>query len=132
MSPRFLVSYNISLWVWGVKQSTAQSIEHDAKNYGYGNIKRNSSEEALTTSDYYQAIYPTYLVKNILTRREKEWFDISHNPWVVGTIYNIGNKKNKAPHENPQIWWATINIGNENHSYWAISMIIYRYLKIYK
>lgn len=132
MSPRFLVSYNISLWVGWIKQSTAQSIEHDAKKYWYGDIQRNPSEKALTTSDYYQAIYPTYLVKNILTRREKAGFDISHNPWVVGTIYNIGNNTNKKPHATPQIWGAIINIWWTQHTYWAISMMIYRYLKIYK
>jgi hypothetical protein len=132
MSPRFLVSYNTSLWIGWIKQTTAYEIEKDAKKYWYGKITRSPTEESLTKSNYYQALYPTYLVKNILTRWSMEWYDISKKPWVVWTLYNMGNNKNKIPHENPQIWWAVIKAWWKEYSYGWISMVIYWYLKIYK
>ena len=135
-TPTLFRSYNVSLGVGGIKISTAKKVARDAKRYGYGDIFWATSGQdltaLLTTSDYWQAIYPTYLVKNILTRWQLSGYDISHNPGVVGTLYNMGNSEDKIPHKNPQIWWSVIPIGNHKYVYWWISMWIYWYLKIYK
>ena len=130
-----LRSYNISLGIWGIKLSTARQIAKEAKLYGYGDVFWNYTDETLTTmlttSDYWQGIYPTYLVKNIITRWQLSWYDISHNPGVVGTLYNMGNPNDKPPHDTPEIGWSVIPIGKHKYVYWWISLWLYRYLKIY-
>ncbi len=135
-TPTLFRSYNVSLGIGWIKISTAKKIAKDAKLYGYGEVFWATSgqdlTDLLTTSDYWQAIYPTYLVKNILTRWQLSWYDIAHNPGVVGTLYNMGNAADKVPHKNAQIWWSVIPIGHHKYVYWWISMGIYWYLKIYK
>ena len=134
-TPTLLRSYNISLGIWGIKLSTARQIAKEAKLYGYGDVFWNYTDETLTTmlttSDYWQGIYPTYLVKNIITRWQLSWYDISHNPGVVGTLYNMGNPNDKPPHDTPEIGWSVIPIGKHKYVYWWISLWLYRYLKIY-
>ena len=135
-TPKLLRSYNISLGIGGIKVSTAKRIAKDAQRYGYGDVflsgKKLDLISNLTISDYRQWIYPTYLVKNIITRRSLSWYDISHNPGIVGTLYNMGNPIDKPPHADPEIWGAVITIGKHKYVYWWIAMGLYRYLKIYK
>ena len=137
-TPTLLRSYNISLGIGGIKLTTAREIMKDAIAYGYGDMieeNKNASDsrltQILTESDYRQGVYPTLLVKNILERRSLSWYDISSNPWVVGTLYNMGNHKDKLPNPHPQIGWSIIQIGKHRYTYGGISLWIYRYLKIY-
>lgn len=135
-TPKLLRSYNVSLGIGWIKISTAKRIAKDAITYGYGGIfspvKKLNLTNILTTSDYRQWIYPTYLVKNIITRRSLSWYDLSHNPGVVGTLYNMGNPIDKPPHDNPAIGGAVITLAGHKYVYWWIAMGLYRYLKIYK
>lgn len=133
-TPKLLRSYDVSFWIWGIKLTTAYKIKNDAIKYWYWEDLRWDviTEEKLSSDDSFNAKYATYLVKNILTRREKDWYDISKNPWVVWTLYNMWNDKNKKPNWDPKIWWSIININWNKYTYWWISMWLYRYLKIYK
>lgn len=134
-TPRFLVSYNVSLGVWWIKVTTARQVVSDAKKYGYGDIFPPYDESGvtamLTTSDYRQWVYPTYLVKNIITRWQRAGYDISHDPGVVGTLYNMGNNITREPHAHPQIGGSVITIWWKDYVYGWLSMAIYRYLTIY-
>ena len=135
-TPTLFRSYDVSLGIGGIKLSTARRIAKDAKLYGYGDIFGSYDDTTLTTmlttDDYRQGIYPSYLVKNIITRWQLSGYDISHNPGVVGTLYNMGNITVKAPHDTPQIGGSVIPIGQHKYVYGGISMGLYRYLKIYK
>lgn len=143
MTPRLLRSYNVSLWIGWIKIETAKRIKKDAIEYWYkrwpfDNMwKLRLWDDIITSSwladnDAFNAKYSTFLVKNIITRRKNAWYDISHNPWIVWTLYNMGNDKDKIPHNNPKIWGSIINIWNNKYVYWGISMVVYWYLKIYK
>ena len=136
-TPTLFCSYNISLGVWGIKLTTARQIVTDAKKYWYGDIfwKLNYNDSGLTailtTSDYWQGVYPTYLIKNIITRRQLSGYDISHNVGVIATLYNMWNAKKKQPNANPQIGGSEITIGQHKYVYGGIALWVYRYLKIY-
>jgi hypothetical protein len=93
------------LGIGGIKVYTATLIKKDAINYGYGSGLQNDkiTEYDLANDDDFNAKYAVYLVKNILTRREKADLDISDNPGVICTLYNMGNHPNKEPHKYPKI-----------------------------
>jgi len=128
-TPKLLRSHNISVWIAGIKLNTAIKIKNDAIKYGYwDNLRQNIREEKLAYDDI-SWIYATYLVKNILTRRQLSWYDISKEAWIVWTLYNLGNRIDKQPNVNPKIWGSVITIDWKQFLYWEISLGIYNYLK---
>jgi hypothetical protein len=108
-------------------------IRKDAIKYSYGADLQDDqiTEQSLEYDDDFNAKYATYLVKTILTRREQADIDISNNPGVVCTLYNMGNHPNKQPHANPKIGGSVIWIDDHKYVYGGISLAMYRYLKIY-
>jgi hypothetical protein len=85
----------------------------------------------LANNDAFNAKYAAYNVFNIIEKRKRAGYDISKNPGVVCTLYNIGNEE-KEPNANPKIWGSVIRIGDRNYVYWGISRGVYRYLKIFQ
>lgn len=133
MTPRPLRSNNVSLGIGWIKLETAYQIKKDADKYWYGTWLYWSeiTTETLTNNDAINAKYAVYLVKNILTRWQLSWYDISDKPGVVWTIYNIGNRKDKIPNANPKIWWAVINIWWRDFVYGWLAEWVYWYRKIF-
>jgi hypothetical protein len=43
----------------------------------------------------------------------------------------MGNHPNKEPHKYPKIWGSVIMINDKKYVYGGLSMVMYRYLKIY-
>ena len=130
-------SYNVSLGIGGIKYTTAVKIRKDAMEYWwdyYENDAYKIKNDIITSSwladnDTFNAKYATFLVSNILMRWKREWIDISNNPWVICTLYNLGNPTKKQPHENPQVWGAVIPIGKGKYTYGEIAVWIYQYLQ---
>ena len=141
-TPKLLRSYNVSLGIGWIKLDTAYRIRKDAIEYAYSkwpidNMAKVRLRDIITTSslsdnDRINAIYATFLVKNIITRWKLSWYDISNKPGVVCTLYNMWNDEDKVPHKDPKVWWAIIPINWNNYTYWAIWMGIYYHLKLNK
>jgi len=130
-TPTLFRSYDISVWIAWLKLWTANKIKRDAIEYWYGDeLKKYAlTENLIATDDELSAKLAAYLVKNIIYRRELSWYDISNDVWVIGTLYNMWNPKEKAPHENPQIGWSIIDINGYKFAYWELSLWVYNYLK---
>lgn len=137
-TPTLFRSYDISLWIGGIKVTTANKIKKDAitfwnKDYVGDDI---ITADKLIKDDWFNAKYAVFLVSNILNRWMREdsdvKIDLSKNPWVIATLYNMWNPEDKPPHKDPQIGWALIRVGNRSYSYWGLGMAIYWYLKIFK
>lgn len=141
-TPKLLRSYNVSLGIWWIKLDTAYKIKRDAIEYAYekwpiNNMWKIRLIDAITSSwladnDRLNAIYATFLVKNIVTRRQLSWYYIWDKPGVVCTLYNMWNDEDKIPHKDPKVWWAIIPINWKNYTYWAIGMWVYYHLKLNK
>lgn len=130
-TPMLFRSYDVSVWVAGLKLWTARRIRNDALSYGYWEDLKNTqiTEHALIHDDVLSAKLATLLVKNIIHRWELSWFDISQNAWIVGTLYNMGNPPKKEPHADPKIWWSVIEIEGQEFTYGEISLAMYNYFK---
>jgi hypothetical protein len=130
-TPTLFRSYDISVWIAGLKLGTANKIKRDAIAYGYWDElkKYQLTENLIATDDELSAKLAVYLVKNIIHRRELSGYDISWDAWIVGTLYNMWNPLDKEPHDNPQIWGSIIDINGYKFAYGELSLGVYNYLK---
>lgn len=129
-TPTLFRSYDISVWIAGLKLWTANKIKKDAIAYGYGDeLKKYAlTEDLIAKDDELSAKLAVYLVKNIITRWQLSWYDISDDVWVIATLYNMWNPAKKEPHDNPQIWWSIIDINWYKFVYGELSLWVYNYL----
>jgi hypothetical protein len=123
-----------SLGVSGIKQDTARLIEEYANDsssifYPGENIapllsyKEGVNQEAelynrLTDEKdhYFSYLYTAVFIKQILSQWERSGYDISNQPAIIGTIFNLGFNKSK-PKAEPQVGGATITVGGTNYTF---------------
>lgn len=135
--PMLLHLTKFSYGIGWIKSFTAEKIVRDAMAYGYWEplkIHKNISGEGrwkeILINKYYQVAYPSYLIKNIITRWEKAWFPINKKPGVIITLYNFWNTEKKVPNASPQVWWADIRINNRTYNFGWLWEMFYWWMKI--
>lgn len=86
-------------------------------------------KEVLETS-YGWTLYVWWLIYSIQQKRKKAWFSIDNKPWVIMTLYNMGNTK--TPHGSPDLWGSLISVTDDKDLYfWEIGFIFFNYIKYY-
>ena len=137
--PMLLHLTKFSYGIGGIKSFTASKIRDDAKRYGYGEelqTHKGISDEGqwknILIDKYWQVAYPSYLIKNILTRWNEEGYPLNKKPGVVITLYNFGNTENKKPHPAPQVGGAEININKRTYNFGGLGEMFYWWMKIEK
>jgi len=81
-------------------------------------------------SRYGWTLYTAWLLYSIKKKWKLAWFDISDRPWVILTLYNMGN--NKVPHWKPALGWSLIAVTEDEKLYfWEIGFIFFHYMKYY-
>ncbi len=68
------------------------------------------------TNHYYNYLYGAIYLKQMISQWQKEGFDISQRPEIIGTLFNLGFSKSK-PNSNPEVGGSSIYIGNTNYSF---------------
>lgn len=138
-TPMLLYLTQFSYWVGWVKSFTAEKIRDDASTYWYWkelSVHKDTSGETAWKSvlidKYWQVAYPSYLIKNIITRWSKAGFDISWNPGVIITLYNFWNVAKKEPNKNPKVGWADISVKWQTYNFWGLGEWFFWWMKIYK
>jgi len=118
-----------------IKVSTARKILNDAVAWWYWELLLEDTHlsdrelaNRLIYNDDFNAKYATYLVRNILERRWYQWYSIQYSPWIVWTLYNMGNDESKIPHENPKVWWTIMYLNWEKYTYWEVVAWVFYYL----
>lgn len=131
-----------SYGIWGIKLDTAIDTEIRVQTnypevwrqyFTYPNTEKDikqARQARLESSQthFFQILYVWAILKEILQTREDAGYDISKQPWVILTLYNIGNKK---PHDNPDVGGSLIEIEWQEYSFGALAMLMYYQLKIY-
>lgn len=123
-----------SLGVSGIKQDTALNIEQYANDptspfypgaryapliaYAPGADHDKELYDRLTDAkDHeYAYLYTALFVKEIATQWKNAGYDISRNPGVIVTLFNIGFRKSH-PNANPQLGGAEITSGGHTYTY---------------
>ncbi|MES2436497.1 MAG: DUF1402 family protein [Patescibacteria group bacterium] len=130
--------------VMGIKQETAIHIEQNLKNtrspYYLGPSYENLLDFTATSTDdinterfsriidensrYYSYLYAALYNKQVITQWEKANFDISTNPGIVSTLYNIGFSHSK-PNASPKIGGAELDILGKTYSFGGLAQEFY-------
>jgi hypothetical protein len=132
-----------SLGVSGIKQDTAYSIEAYAADpsspfYPGPSVAPLLAYAASTTpqdaqlydrltdanNHYYSYLYTAIYIKEIESQWNAAGFNISNNPGVVVTLFNIGFQ-NSHPHANPLAGGAVITTGGQNYTYGELGQDFY-------
>jgi Protein of unknown function (DUF1402) len=136
------VQSQYSWGVLGLKQDTLVQIENNLKTatstfylgsqyehlLDFSTATDHDAERFNRVTDehdhYYTYLYAALFIKQI----EKQWsdagFDISGNPEILATLYNIGFA-HSTPNNNPQVGGAAIQIGNTSYSFGELAYEFY-------
>lgn len=139
-----LVSFTkFSFWLAWIKTETYKTIRDDLLKYtpdlynkyfkGYGDEVWDDTSKIinLLVDETKGMYYIGWLLLNIHNKWKEGWVDISNRPEIIITLYNIWNAK--TPRQNPESWWAYLNILNgEKWFYFGdLWAIFYYYIKLY-
>ncbi len=131
-----------SLGVSGIKQETAEKIEKYASDptspfypgdgmntliiYAPGVNHSTELYNRLTDdkNHYYQYLYTALYIKEIETQWANTGFDISTNPGVIVTLFNLGFQSSK-PKANPLVGGSLITTGGQNITYGELGAKFY-------
>jgi hypothetical protein len=132
-----------SLGVSGIKQETANSIETYASDPSSPFYPGPTSAALLAYSasttphdqqlydrltdaknHYYSYLYTAVYIKEIESQWASAGFDISKNPGVVVTLFNIGFQ-NSHPNANPAPGGAYISAGGKTYTYGELGQSFY-------
>jgi hypothetical protein len=133
-----------SLGVSGIKQETATRIETYALDQqspfypgpGMSDLIAYAPDtpdqatalfERLTDEKdhYYSYLYTALFIKEVQAQWQRAGYDVSKNPEVVVTLFNLGFDKS-LPHANPTAGGAPITLGNTTYTYGTLGGLFYR------
>ena len=140
---KILISLSkFSLGVSGIKEDTAQQIEEYANDptsefypgpemntllvYPPGVNPDTELYNRLTDehNHYYSYLYTALFIKEIQSQWEKSGFDITKEPGVIITLFNLGFNASK-PNDKPIVAGSTITLGGHSYSYGELGSLIY-------
>jgi hypothetical protein len=131
-----------SLGVSGIKQETAEMIEENAASSsssfypgsGMSALIAYSPENAHDTelynrltdpkNHYYSYLYTALYIKEVESQWQRAGFDISKNPGVVSTLFNIGFQ-GSHPHASPVVAGAPVTVGGKTYTFGELGSLFY-------
>lgn len=136
-----VVESQYSLGVTGIKETTAQQVEHNLKDSAspyylgpkYQNLisftSGNISEERTANlvnyrNHYYSYLYAGLIVKQVREQWKRAGYDISLRPEILTTLFNIGFR-NSQPNASPEVGGANIKIAGKNYTFGGIGYEFY-------
>src|SRR5271168_678573 len=131
------VQSQFSLGIIGFKENTAISVENYLKDptspyypgpsyehlldFSTSNISEERFNRLTDEHDhYYDYLYAALYIKEVETQWDNAGFNISNNPGVISTLYNIGFAHSN-PNANPQVGGAEIDIGTTTWSFGSLA-----------
>lgn len=123
-----------SLGVSGIKQETAALIELNATDkhspfypgeqfapylaYAANTEHDQTLYERLTDAKdhYYSYLYTAIYIKEVEEQWKRAGFDISNNPEIIATLFNLGFSASK-PNAAPVAGGAAVSVGGKTYSY---------------
>ena len=140
---------NMSYGVTGIKENTAQRIEHYLKDstsmyylgdkyahlLDYDSTINYNNQHNDTMSvrvkrlvqykdHYYSYLYAAIFLKQVKIQWERAGFPIDHRPEILVTLFNVGYPQS-VPKKDPKVGGSTIKIYDKPYSFGAISFQFY-------
>ncbi len=132
-----------SLGVSGIKEDTAERIEsytQDTTSPWYPGIGMDALIAHQSDIDpatdrfnrltdekdhYYSYLYTALFIKEVVSQWEGAGYDISDNPEVIVTLFNLGFDKS-VPNATPSAGGAPITVGGTTYTYGTLGGAFYR------
>lgn len=140
-SSPYLTSFSkFSYGLWWIKVETAREIQNSVKGYNkqvydqyFAKDSTKTDEELIEVlkDDFWWFLYTWWLIFSIEKRWKNAGFDISYQPWVITTLYNMWNPKNKEPNPSPKVWGSLIAVNWKDMYFWEIWYLYYYYINYY-
>jgi len=140
---------NMSYGVTGIKENTAQRIEHYLKDstsmYYLGNkyahlldydstINYNNQHNDTMSvrvkrlvqykDHYYSYLYAAIYIKQIKTQWEKAGFPIGNRPEILASLFNLGYQKS-MPKKNPAVGGSNFKIREQDYTFGSVAYEFY-------
>lgn len=140
---------NLSYGVTGIKENTAQRIEHYLKDstsmYYLGNkyahlldydstINYNNQHNDTMSvrvkrlvqykDHYYSYLYAAIYIKQIKTQWEKAGFPIDNRPEILASLFNLGYQKS-IPKKNPAVGGSNFKIREQDYTFGSVAYEFY-------
>ena len=73
---------------------------------------------------YYSYLYTAYLMRQFQAHWERNNFDLSNRPEILGTLFDLGYQKSK-PKKNPEVGGSTFKIGEKDYTFGGLCFEFY-------
>ena len=73
---------------------------------------------------YYSYLYTAFLMRQFQAHWERNGFDLSNRPEILGTLFNLGYQKSK-PKKNPEVGGSTFKIGEKDYTFGGLCFEFY-------
>lgn len=73
---------------------------------------------------YYSYLYTAYFLRQFQAHWEREGFDLSNRPEILGTLFNLGYQKS-VPKKNPEVGGSTFAIGGKDYTFGGLCFEFY-------
>ena len=73
---------------------------------------------------YYSYLYTAFFMRQIQAHWERNGFDLSNRPEILGTLFNLGYQKSK-PKKNPEVGGSTFKIGEKDYTFGGLCFEFY-------
>jgi hypothetical protein len=140
---------NLSYGVTGIKENTAQRIEHYLKDstsmyylgdkyahlLDYDSTINYNNQHNDTMSvrvkrlvqykdHYYSYLYAAIYIKQIKTQWEKAGFPIGNRPEILASLFNLGYQKS-MPKKNPAVGGSNFKIREQDYTFGSVAYEFY-------
>jgi hypothetical protein len=73
---------------------------------------------------FYSYLYTAFLIRQYQAHWQREGFDLSYRPEIVGTLFNLGFDKSK-PKKNPEVGGSSFKVGDKEYTFGGLCFEFY-------
>lgn len=73
---------------------------------------------------FYSYLYTAFLIRQYQAHWQREGYDLSYRPEIVGTLFNLGFEKSK-PRKNPEVGGSHFKVGDKEYSFGGLCFEFY-------
>lgn len=73
---------------------------------------------------FYSYLYTAFFLRQFQSQWEKEGFDLSYRPEILGTLFNLGYQKSK-PKANPAVGGSNFKVGTKEYTFGGLCYEFY-------
>ena len=73
---------------------------------------------------FYSYLYTAFFIRQLQSHWQREGFDLSYRPEIVGTLFNLGFDKSK-PKKNPEVGGSSFVVGDKTYTFGGLCYEFY-------